>query len=526
MFGKQRSESRFISHFTRRSYLAATTASGILFDHRPRRSFFRRLGLAHWVAFFAVFLINGPKMTSASAKFDSVGVLFADWISIEAGVSFTKLLANISPADAARGIMVASPSRQEPNYYFHWVRDAALSMDVIVRGGILVLPAAQRTQMMDDYINLNLSMQKSSAPTGLGEPKFNIDGTPWTLPWGRPQNDGAALRALSLSRYAEELLSNGQGAYVSAKLYDSAMPSSTVIKRDLEYVSHHWSEPSFDLWEEAKGDHFYTRIVQLAALRKGAEIAAAMNDPGAASFYSTQASAIEASLDGFWDNAGFFRSTINYVTDNRGKNSGLDSAVVLGVLHADLSMGGNLHGVHFAPSDSRVMATVERLEEAFHPIYAINDSSRFPDIGTAIGRYPEDVYSGRSDVSYASPWILTTAAMAEYCYKLAYELDSSTVPFSINDINLRFINRVSGGHLGSVVPTAGLNLNVGSPEFNELVSDLVGLGDLYMKRIRLHLNGDGSLSEQMDRNSGFMTSARDLSWSYASFITAYWARGH
>ena len=34
-----------------------------------------------------------------------------------------KLLANISPNDSLKGIVVASPSRDAPNYYFHWVRE-------------------------------------------------------------------------------------------------------------------------------------------------------------------------------------------------------------------------------------------------------------------------------------------------------------------------------------------------------------------------------------------------------------------
>lgn len=34
-----------------------------------------------------------------------------------------KLLANISPNGSLKGIVIASPSREAPNYYFHWVRE-------------------------------------------------------------------------------------------------------------------------------------------------------------------------------------------------------------------------------------------------------------------------------------------------------------------------------------------------------------------------------------------------------------------
>ena len=35
-----------------------------------------------------------------------------------------------------------------------------------------------------------------------------------------------------------------------------------------------------------------------------------------------------------------------------------------------------------------------------------------------------------------------------------------------------------------------------------------------------HAADDGSLSEQMNRNTGFMQSAPDLTWSYASLLSA------
>jgi hypothetical protein len=34
-----------------------------------------------------------------------------------------KLLSNISPPDALKGTVIASPSRESPNYYYHWIRE-------------------------------------------------------------------------------------------------------------------------------------------------------------------------------------------------------------------------------------------------------------------------------------------------------------------------------------------------------------------------------------------------------------------
>jgi hypothetical protein len=45
--------------------------------------------------------------------------------------SSEKLMANFSPEFGAPGSVVASRSYR-PNYRFHWIRDAALVMDVVV----------------------------------------------------------------------------------------------------------------------------------------------------------------------------------------------------------------------------------------------------------------------------------------------------------------------------------------------------------------------------------------------------------
>jgi glucoamylase len=46
---------------------------------------------------------------------------------------------------------------------------------------------------IDDFITAEAQLQPVSNPSGtlttggLGEPKFNVDGTAFTGPWGRPQ---------------------------------------------------------------------------------------------------------------------------------------------------------------------------------------------------------------------------------------------------------------------------------------------------------------------------------------------------
>lgn len=76
--------------------------------------------------------------------------------------------------------------------------------------------------VVQDYFHAQAVLQTVTNPSGtfntgagLGEPKFNIDGTRFNGNWGRPQRDGPALRATALMTYAEYLIARGQ--YNTAK---------------------------------------------------------------------------------------------------------------------------------------------------------------------------------------------------------------------------------------------------------------------------------------------------------------------
>ena len=53
---------------------------------------------------------------------------------------------------------------------------------------------------------------------------------------------------------------------------------------------------------------------------------------------------------------------------------------------------------------------------------------------------------------------------------------------------------------------------------------LIERGDAVLARVRDFVPELGSLSEQFDQTTGVQSSAKDLSWSYACFITAWQAR--
>jgi glucoamylase len=375
-------------------------------------------------------------------------------------------LANIQ----ANGAVVASPSQIQPNYYFDWIRDTSLTMKAVVS---LAYDTSTRAPLqadllarIDRWIDWELGLQAVPKLTDLGEPRFYLNGQANNEPWGRPQNDGPAIRAITAMTIANKWIDEGRLAEVETKLYKSEIPANTLIKRDLEYVSHHWMEPSFDLWEEEKGMHFYTLTMQKVALLKGAELANRLGDGGAANFYAGQSKAIDQYLEQFYDAAS---GTLKYAIDSNRlpqKTTNLDISIVLAAIQT-------FDGQFYVNVD-QLNQTVTALIDKFNSAYTVNQTRRTQNgtiLGAALGRYPGDVYSG-FDFSGGNPWFLSTLALAEfYC-----------------DVN-KTTNHAKA-----------------QAQFDRVIH---------------HMNATGDLSEQFHRVSGFEQGAHDLTWSYTSYVTAY-----
>jgi glucoamylase len=446
------------------------------------------------------------------------------WLQNEKATATNKMLGNV----LLSGSVMAAPSRQ-PDYMYHWVRDGALTMRTAF--GLYQQSASPQDQnyylkLLINYAGFSRSNQTTPNPRSepgraIGEPKFNLNGSAYDQPWGRPQDDGPGLRALVMTRLANKLLEGGQLDalnYVKSKLYDGQTPTNSVIKTDLEYISNNWPKTCYDPWEEIRGHHFFTRLIQRKALFEGAKLAQKLNDGGAATQYTNQATALEAELAKHWDDTkGYLVATLDRDDGIDYKASGLDSAVMLAVVHCHTADDGFL-----LPTDDRVLATVARLAATFKAIYPIN-SAKTPmgDAvpGIAIGRYPEDRYNGSNsnDPNGGNPWILCTNGLAEFYFRTAKAWKMSG-KIDVTDRNLAFLRSLDAIKFANL--QSGQSFAAESQTFQDINSALRAAGDSQLQRTKYHANPDGSLSEQMNRNTGFMQSANDLTWSYASFLTA------
>ncbi|HLK70665.1 MAG TPA: glycoside hydrolase family 15 protein [Steroidobacteraceae bacterium] len=423
------------------------------------------------------------------------------WLEREYPIALSGMMASISPVGIVkyrpgfgqrivpkRGAIVASPVLgnydPDPDYFYHWFRDAALIMDALrlaflsgstgsvaldrladfvqfslalreLDGRQLLEASGWREQVLADhqkFLRDDAELARAHGSAVWGDTRVNADGSLDISRWARPQHDGPALRALTLMRWT-------RAATLSGALAESL---ETLLRLDLAYVHRYAPEPCYDIWEEDLGLHYYPMRVSAAALAQGAEWlesqpACTARDRDLARACQEKARALITLLNDFWlPEQGYYRS--RRLPGSVRSPKELDVSVILAAIHA-----GESQGPH-SPHDPRQQETLDRLCALFSAAYPINRAA--PGIGPAMGRYADDrYYSGGA-------WYLATLGAAEFCY---------------------------------------------------LAADRAR-GDAFLETVRRFTPKSGELSEQFDQRSGAQTSAKQLAWSYAALISCAEAR--
>ncbi|KAG0747071.1 hypothetical protein G6F57_001100 [Rhizopus arrhizus] len=375
-------------------------------------------------------------------------------------ISFKTILKNIHPPGTTRGFLAASLSTSHPDYFYTWTRDAALVVRVLCD-----LPETE-DNLLKDYVEFQVDTQNTPTVCQcLGEPKFNPDGSAFSGPWGRPQNDGPAERAITFMK----IINRFKGKH------DDFIKKTimTALKKDLDYTVRVWEEPCFDLWEE----------------------------------YQSTANDIQKRLETFWSPEENYIKVTQDEQSGVNKTSGLDVSVLLAA-SAFSSIGEGF----FTPASDKILATAAAIERAFLNVYSINKDLK-TGLGTAIGRYPEDVYDGY-EKSKGNPWFLATAAYAELYYLAIEEWKQKGI--EINKVNKPFFERIAPFDYGTYAPN--------SDQWQQIISKVSTEADKFLATVQFHQQTNGSMSEQFNRNTGRMQGARDLTWSHAAFISAVKAK--
>lgn len=436
------------------------------------------------------------------------------WLDREYRYAATAMLRSVSAGDIVKerpgfgqtmrpvkGSIIASPVPgaydPDPDYFFHWFRDSAVVIDAIrllfedgvigeeaithlvdfvrfseslgtLDGRTLVTERSWRARVIPDfeqYVREDTELGTVHGKLVVVDTRVNPDGTLDISRWARPQHDGPPLRALALLGWLR-----------GGRLPESvANEVAALLREDLLFTQTYWREPSYDIWEEEHGQHYYTLRVSAQALSDGAAWAQSMGDAQSAGLWSDESATIRRVLDGFWlEEAGHYRSRV--LTSGARSTKELDIAMVLAAIHAVST--DPVHSVR----DPRMHATLARLEALFDVAYPIN-RNRPPDRGPAMGRYAGDVYYS------GGAYYFSTFGAAEFCFRAA----------------------------AAIVADAGGKHTDDSRHW-------VTRGNAYFETLRAFTPASGDLSEQFDQTTGAQTSAKHLAWSYAAFISCYLAR--
>ncbi|CAI7654003.1 unnamed protein product [Penicillium manginii] len=421
------------------------------------------------------------------------------FIQSESSVSLQGILNNIGPngsavSGASAGVVVASPSKTNPDYFYTWSRDAALTLKVLIDQ--FIAGDSSLETVIQQYISAQAKLQAVSNPSGdlsngagLGEPKFETNLTAFTGDWGRPQRDGPALRATALIAYGNHLLSSGKQSVVKSNIWPT-------VQNDLNYVAQYWNQTGFDLWEEVQGSSFFTIAAQHRALVEGTAFAKSLGE--ACDGCDSQAPQLLCFLQDFWNGS----AVISNLANNG--RSGLDVNSILSSIQT-FDPSATCDDSTFQPCSARALLAHKAVVDSFRSIYKVN-SGKEAGSAVAIGRYPEDTYQG------GNPWYLATLAAAEQLYDALYQWKQQG-SLTITQTSLPFFQDLdSTARVG--------NYSSSSSTYTSLTGAVQTYADGFFSVVQQYTPSNGSLAEQFTRDDGAPISARDLTWSYAAFLTA------
>ena len=378
---------------------------------------------------------------------------------------------------SAPGCVLASPSWQNAatlvsqDYVYNWTRDAAIVAMELAAGTLAT------DQPLIDYVQFAQTCQGSGGPTDRA--CFLINGSPRA--WS-DQTDGPALQTLAILQLLPKLDQPTQAV------------ANAVIATNLNFLVGAYQGETFNLWEEHYGASFFARAVQLRCFQ-----AIQGNTLGIAvpAGLDSAIAWLEDALQGHWSGQ-YYQSLLPLPTDSYDPNIDIVIAAIYGAV---------------ALTDTKLLATAALLRGQWADpdsscFYPINGADEQRGIGPMLGRYPGDVYDGDTDGQVGDhPWALCTCIFAELYYRVASAITAAgAVP--LDDLSTAFFSQI--GVDAQTTPAAA-------------AAALQGAGDKMLQAVVFH-SDHLELSEQFDATTGYERSVRDLSWSYASFLSAVRAR--
>jgi glucoamylase len=381
------------------------------------------------------------------------------------------------------GCVLASPSWENTaanvaqDYVYHWTRDAAITA-IELAAGPLPTP-----QPLTDYVRFAQTCQNEANAIGhFDRASFLINGTPrsWT-----DQSDGPALQTLAILRLYAQLDAPTQAT------------ANAAIAANLNFLQNAYQGQTYNLWEEEYGASFFARSVQLQCFQAVTANTVGIEVPA---WLSTAISWLQNALASHW-NGQYYQSMLPVPAGDRAPyDPNID--IVMAAIYGAVPV-----------TDTKLLATAARLRSQWADpgstyFYPVNGTDQHRGIGPLLGRYPGDVYDGDTDAQAGDhPWAVSTATFAELYYRLATQVTTAgTVP--LDSLSAGFFTQA--GIAADTTPAAA-------------AAALQAAGDQMLQAVIFH-SDNLELSEQFDATTGYEKSVSNLSWSYASFLSAVRAR--
>ena len=384
------------------------------------------------------------------------------------------------------GCILAAPSFPantpgiNQDYVYNWTRDAAVAALEIAAAKMSTTPGTG-VEPLIDYVNFaQISQNNAEEQHIFSRASFTIEGQPrehWS-----DQSDGPALQTLALLKAFDQLDASSQAT------------AKAVINKNLNFLLGAFRNPTTNLWEEHQGQSFFARSVQLKCFQ-----AIKANNIGIAVPHGAdEAIAFLQSALGQHFNGSIY---ISLLPAPHGYDANID--IILASIYGAVPC-----------TDTKLLSTAavvrKQWSDANSPDhYPINIIDNGRGIGPMMGRYPADTYDGDTDnpSSGDHPWALCTCNFAELYYTLGRHIGSShVVPF--DNLSAPFFSQIG---VTSATPAAAV------------VSALQDAGDSMLAAVIFH-SDHLELSEQFDGFKGFEKSVKNLTWSYAAFLSAVRAR--
>lgn len=389
------------------------------------------------------------------------------------------------------GCVIAAPSYPanapgiSQDYVFNWVRDAAITALEI--DAAFASQPGQPVEALNDYVTFADTCQRNAVPTK-GHACFTIEGQ--SRPWSE-QNDGPAIQTVAILACWDKLDDPTRAV------------ASDLVARNLAFLLGCYTEATTNLWEEHTGLSFFARSVQLRCFREVRDNALGIPVPDG---LDAAISWLESALEVHWTGT-YYATMIGGATPGDPNQPAVPAGYDPNIDIVQAAIYGAV-----SCTDPKVLATAALLRDHWADPespdwFPVNGADAALGYGPMFGRYPGDLYSGGSDSLGDHPWALCTANFAQLYYDLATEIENAqSVPLDAR--SARFFAQV--GVAADTGPDAA-------------AAALRSSGDAMLTALVYH-SDHLELSEQFDGESGYEKSVRDLTWSYAAFLSAVRAR--